>query len=118
VLPNAGAPPNVAPPPKDVLPVELEPKVDCVVGEFPMKPVPNPLEKAPVVVWEVACEELKRLADDDDDDGEPNKPPVESPVKEELEGTEPNGFLLGSLVGLPPSPNPPNAMPEELEATC
>ena len=33
------------------------------------------------------------------------------PVKDELEGTEPNGFLLGSLVGLPPSPNPPNAMP-------
>ena len=34
------------------------------------------------------------------------------PAKDELEGTEPNGFLLGSLVGLPPSPNPPNdAMP-------
>ena len=80
--------------------MELEPKVDCEDGEFPMKPVPNPrkmggmyqhrynychnynqqkhnenyhllyccnhpmkqandlpLEKAPFVVWEVACED-------------------------------------------------------------
>ena len=32
-------------------------------------------------------------------------------MAEEVDGTEPNGFLLGSFVGFPPRPNPPRPIP-------